>query len=202
MPRISAGTFVTFAKASARTKQRLVARAIADGKWPGYRAPDDYWVRMRNALKRMLKSGDYSARAVTREVADFPPSRRADAASMLTAFAATWPTLGAEVIEGHRLTIELSGFAITSLPHATVRLGKRRLALRFSYGHTTLVSSDEQLHLELLRLALGKSGVIPGILQVRGPSIYVPRRKPAAVAMLHAEARFLINLWKANGGPL
>jgi hypothetical protein len=65
-----------------------------------------------------------------------------------------------------------------------------------------LVSSDEQLHLELLRLALGKSGVISGILQVRGPSIYVPRRKPAAVAMLHAEARFLINLWKANGGPL
>lgn len=67
MPRICASNFVTFVKASARGKQRLVTRAIANGKWPGYRPRDDYWVRMRNALERLLRSGDFTAGAIARD---------------------------------------------------------------------------------------------------------------------------------------
>jgi hypothetical protein len=202
VPRISASNFVTFAKASARGKQRLVTRAIANGKWPGYRPRDDYWVRMRNALKRLLRSGDFTTGAIAREVGLFPSSRQAEAAAILTPFAAGWPALRAEVIPGDRLLVDLSGFTISCLPHATVRLGQRRLALRFTYGHAPQLSGDEKMHLELLRLALGKSGVIPGVLQVRGPNIHVPRRNPALVATVRAEARFLMSLWQANGGPM
>lgn len=121
---------------------------------------------------------------------------------MLTAFAAGWSTLGARVIEGNRLRVDLSGFTISCLPHTTVRLGHRRLVLRFSYGHAPLVSTDEKMHLEMLRLALGKSGITPGVLRIRGPEIYIPRRNPALIATLRAEARFLMSLWQANGGPM
>jgi hypothetical protein len=139
---------------------------------------------MRNALKRMLKSGYYTARAIAAEVTRFPPSRQSEAVAVLTAFAGGWPSLGAEVIAGQRLTVELSQFAITCLPHATVRLNQQRLALRFSYGQIAVVPPDEKKHLELLRLALTPSGVVPAVLRVRGSSIYVP------LAMLRSWRRF------------
>ena len=203
MPRISAGTFVRFAGASAREKQSLVRRAIASGgEWPGYRPRDDYWVRLRNSLKRMLRAGDFSGGSVAREVAAFPIARRSEAGAILSAFAAGWPALGIVAVDGPRAAVVLSGFSINCLPHATVLMGGRRLALRFSYGYSTLVPRDERTHLELLRMALRSSGGTPAVLRVRGPTIHVPRRDATAAALIQAEARQLMSLWRANGGPI
>jgi hypothetical protein len=74
MPKISAANLVRFANASATQKRRLVARTIADGKWPGYAPRDDYWVRMRNGLKRLIRTGVFSAPAIAAEIARFPPA--------------------------------------------------------------------------------------------------------------------------------
>lgn len=202
MPQVSASNFVRFARLSAKSKQRLVARRLSDSKWPGYRPRDDYWVRMRNTLKRLIRSGSMSKAAIAAEFGGFSPSRRQEAATLLGAFAAGWPALGAQIIDAPRLRIELSGFTIACLPHVSVRVGKRRMALRFSYRHTDLVPDDEKMHLELMRLAIGKAGIVPGILRVRGPAVHVPRRNASVVTNLRAEARQLTSLWQANGGPM
>lgn len=199
--RISAGTFVRLAQSSSAAKQRFVLRSLTDGKWPGYRPRDDYWVRVRNSLKRLLRSGDVTRSAVANETPEFPLSRRAEAASLFDAFADGWSSLGASVIEGRRLSAQVGSVAISCAPHLTVAVGRRRLALRFSYWYSALLRRDDKVQIELLRLALGSSGIVPGILNIRNVSIHVPRHDPATLAYIRAEARYLASIWAANGGP-
>jgi hypothetical protein len=120
---------------------------------------------------------------------------------MLSAFARAWPALNATAIPGTELVVALSGFAIRCLPHATVRVGSRRYALRFSYRHSTLLSHDDKAHVELLRLALRGSGIRAAVLNVRSSTTHVPRRDAGVVAFLRAEAGQLSILWRAAGGP-
>jgi hypothetical protein len=202
MPTISAGTFVRFAATKGKSKHTLITKRLANGKWPGYRPRDDYWVRVRVALKRMLGRSDFTAKAVAGEAAKFQVSRRAEAAALLGNFCTNWTQLGGTVIKGRRLSLQLSDFTVNCAPHVTVQLGTRRLALRFGYSYSQLLTREDKVHIELLRLAIDKGGVVPGVLHVRSVMIATPRRDATTVAYIVAEARHLRSLWVANGGVL
>jgi hypothetical protein len=77
-----------------------------------------------------------------------------------------------------------------------------RLALRFGYSYSELLTREDKVHTEQLRLAIDKDGVVPGVLHVRSVMIATPRRDATTVAYIVAEARHLRTLWVANGGVL
>ncbi len=201
MPHVSAGNFIVFASASHQRKRSLVSRAVANGKWPGYARKEDYWVAVRNVLKRLIKSGDWSKATIVNESARFNPDRQAEAVNLLMNFGAAWKALGAERVDGPRFLAELGGFTIGCAPHAKARIGRRRLALRFSYSQTTLLSRDEKTHLELLCLGIGKKGFTPAVINVRTGTVLVSRRDPMIVQYVRAEAGYLATLWRSLGGP-
>jgi len=157
---------------------------------------------MRNTLKGMLREGSFSNAAVAEAVASFHDSRRAEAVSVLTSFAAGWPALNAQVIDGRRLAADLDGLTITCLPHVTVRIGTRRLALRFSYRYTDLVPDDEKITLsssawrsesQVLRPAFSVSWPVYSC----SPPKSERRCEPAGAKPAH-----LITLWQAQGGSM
>lgn len=198
MVTLSAGGFLAFAELGARGKRGMVARGLR-GRWPQYRVPPDYWVRMRWALQRMIRSSNYSRSLLAQVLANVPEDRRREVRQLLDGFVENWPRTGAKWSHHSRLEWQIGDLTVRCQPHSTVTLDGRKVLLRFAYRSTGLLGPKEQAQLELLRLASAGDLSI-GVLNVGLGSLRFVRVNDERRAFLIAEADEFLRLWRAGGG--
>ncbi len=199
MPKVTAGSFVSFAyERSARAKSAFVQRAI-DQQRSGYDPPPDYWFRLRSPLISMIGKGNYTSRAVELALAKVPEKRRDEFARIFNGFLTTWPQRKPTPSPRRRLSCAIGDALITCQPHAAVRLGGRLWLLRFLYPINAVASAKAAAEFELLRRASVGRGR-PGLLHLISGKIVEPKSPRGLNAFLAAEADEYTRLWRRYGG--
>jgi len=160
----------------------------------------DHWFQLRFALQRMIRTSDYSARAIARARAKLPPDRRNDFRQLLESFARQWSLLGATPEPRPAITPTINDVTIRSIPHAAAMISSRRYYLRFVYTPRPLRDMPSRMEAQLLRECALRSRAWPALLVVDGAVLIPARRDPQAAVLLSAQAAEYARLWQWAGG--